>query len=89
MNSEAKVWVDLNDEEVSMLEVLQADMGLASTQEVMHVLIRQAHSRAAIVCPNCGHSAQRNAADEARCESCLSILQLSNDIWQVVATRAA
>ena len=85
--SEQKVWVDLNEQEVQVLATLRAEMGLDSLDEVMHALIRQAHTRAIIVCPACGHSAQLTAEDQARCESCMSILQLSDQIWQVVVGR--
>lgn len=88
MASAEKVWLDLSDDELNMLRALQQDMGLARVDQVMHALIRQAYTRAVIVCPNCGHAAQLTAEDEARCTSCLSILQLSDDIWQVVATRS-
>jgi hypothetical protein len=84
-----KLWVDLNDEDLAMLAALQAEMGVASINEVMQALIRQAHTRATIVCPACGHSAQLTAWDEARCESCMSVLQLGDQLWTVAASRAA
>lgn len=84
-----KLWLDLNDEELHVLSALQAEMGLENPNEVMHALIRQAHTRATIVCPACGHSAQLATQDEARCESCMSILRLSDDLWTVAATRGA
>ena len=78
--SDKKLWVDLNDEELQVLSTLQAEMALDSLDDVMHALIRQAHTRATIVCPACGHSAQLTAQEEARCESCMSILQLSDQL---------
>ena len=44
--SDKKLWVDLNDEELQVLSTLQAEMALDSLDDVMHALIRQAHTRA-------------------------------------------
>ena len=85
--SEQKLWVNLSEEDAQTLAALQAEMGLDSPGEVMHALIRQAHTRAAISCPACGHAAQLTAEDSARCDGCMSILQLSDQIWTVVTTR--
>jgi uncharacterized Zn finger protein len=85
--SEQKLWVNLSEEDVQTLAALQADMGLGSPGEVMHALIRQAHTRATISCPACGHSAQLTAEDSARCDGCMSIMHLSDQIWTVVTTR--
>lgn len=85
--SEQKLWVNLNQDEAQTLAALQAEMGLSSPDQVLHALIRQAHTRAAISCPACGHSAQLTAADSARCDSCMSVLHLSDQIWTVVAAR--
>lgn len=81
------LWVDLSDEDLKMLQALQQEMGLAQLEQVLQALIRQAYTRAEIVCPNCGHAAQLTAEDEARCTNCLSLLHLSDDIWRVVVTR--
>lgn len=86
--SDEKLWVDLNAEEMQMLSTLQAEMALSSPRDVMHALIRQAFTRATIVCPACGHSAQLTAQDQARCESCMSILQLSDQLWTVATSRS-
>lgn len=85
---EKKLWVDLDDDELQVLSTLQAEMGLQSPDDVMHALIRQAHTRATIVCPACGHSAQLTAQDEARCDSCMSVLRLSDQLWTVAVNRA-
>lgn len=85
--SEQKLWINLNQDETQTLAALQAEMGLSSPDEVMHALIRQAYTRAAISCPACGHAAQLTTADSARCDSCMSVLHLSDQIWTVVATR--
>lgn len=82
-----KMWVDLSEEDLNMLHALQQEMGLARVDQVVQALIRQAYTRAEIVCPNCGHAAQLTAEDEARCTSCMSLLQLSDDMWQVAVTR--
>jgi hypothetical protein len=87
--SDRKLWVDLNEEDLAMLTALQAEMGAANINEVMHALIRQAHTRATIVCPACGHSAQLTAWDQARCESCMSVLELGDQLWTVAAGRVA
>lgn len=87
MDQTGKMWVDLTDEELNMLQVLQQEMGLARVDQVLHALIRQAYTRAEIVCPNCGHAAQLTAEDEARCTSCMSLLRLSDEIWQVTVSR--
>jgi predicted RNA-binding Zn-ribbon protein involved in translation (DUF1610 family) len=89
MDQQQKVWVDLSQEDLNILWSLQQEMGLSSVEEVMHALIRQAYTRAVIVCPNCGHAAQLTAEDEARCTSCMSLLHLSDEIWQVAVTRSA
>jgi len=85
--SEQKLWVNLSEDDVQTLAALQAEMGLGGPDEVMHALIRQAHTRAAISCPACGHSAQLTAEDSARCDGCMSILHLSDQIWTIVTTR--
>lgn len=87
--SDKKLWVDLGDEDLGMLAALQAEMGLDSINDVMQALIRQAHTRATIVCPACGHSAQLTAWDEARCESCMSVIQLGEQLWTVATGRGA
>ena len=85
--AERKLWLDLSDEEIETLAALRVDMGAASNDEVLHMLIRQAHTRAIIVCPACGHSAQWTTQDEARCDSCMSLLHLSDDVWTVIVAR--
>jgi hypothetical protein len=87
--SEQRLWVNLNEDEVQTLAALQAEMGLGSPDEVMRALIHQAHTRAVVFCPACGHSAQLTAEDSARCDSCMSLLHMSDQIWTVVTTRSA
>ena len=87
MSTANRVWLELSPEELDALEVLRKEMGASSADEVMHSLIRQAHMRAAIVCPNCGHAAQLTAEDQARCESCFSVLQLGDEVWRIVVSR--
>jgi hypothetical protein len=89
MSGPRKLWVDLNDEEVDTLAALQSELGLGTLDDVMHALIRQAHTRASIVCPACGHSAQVTAEQEARCDSCMSILRLTDDVWTVAVSRSS
>jgi hypothetical protein len=85
--SERKLWVDLTDEDLQVLNALQVEMGAQSLNDVVQALIRQVHTRATIVCPACGHSAQLTAQDEARCESCMSLLRLSDQLWTVAVSR--
>lgn len=87
--SEQKLWVTLSDVEMQTLSALQVEMGVSTPDEVMRALIQQAHTRAAITCPACGHAAQQTAADAAHCDSCMSVLRLSDQIWTVAATRPA
>lgn len=89
MEEPRKIWIDLTEEEMEVLRALQQEMGVDSTDAVVHSLIRQAYARASIVCPACGHSAQKTAVDQARCDSCMSVLQLSEDVWSVVVSRSA
>ena len=84
---ENKLWINLNDDELQTLQALQSEMGLDNPEAVMRLLLQQAHSRAAISCPTCGHSAHRTEQDRAKCDSCMSVLQLSNDIWSLVSVR--
>jgi formylmethanofuran dehydrogenase subunit E len=73
---------ELSEEEQEIIEVLQEDMGLSSAEEVMEVLMRQAVQRIAITCPNCGHYARVTEEDKAICHSCLSVITLSEDVWE-------
>ena len=82
-----KMWLDLTEDELATLDGLRDELGLQTIDQAVHALIRQAFTRSAIVCPACGHSARLESADVARCERCLSILQLTDQIWQLAATR--
>lgn len=79
-----KVVLDLTDEEQSAVHALQHEMGLEDPGEVMHLLLRQASQRAMVVCPSCGHSASRTAAADVTCATCMSVVHLSEGIWQVI-----
>lgn len=81
----AELWLNLGPEEQQAVKALQQEMGLASPDEVMHALLRQAAQRALVVCPSCGHSARKTAGDEASCAECMSVLHLSDGIWQVIS----
>lgn len=78
------ILVDLNDTEMEAVRALQQEMGLTSPAQVMELLVRQAAQRLLVVCPNCGHSAHKTAEDEASCASCMSVLHLTEGIWQVI-----
>jgi len=75
----------LTPEEQEAVDALQQEMGLAGPSEVIHVLLRQAQQRVSVVCPTCGHSARKTAEDVASCTSCMSVLELSDGIWQVIS----
>jgi hypothetical protein len=82
---EDRVTLNLNEEEQQAVAALQQEMGLQNPEEVVHLLLRQAAQRALVVCPSCGHSARKTAQDEASCVSCMSVLQLSDGIWEVIS----
>lgn len=72
---------ELTPEEQEMIDLLKKEMGLDSTEAVMQALMRQAIQRVAITCPNCGHFARVTEEDQAECSSCLSVITLSEDLW--------
>lgn len=78
------VVVSLSEEEQAAVQALQQEMGLDDPADVMQLLLRQASQRAKIVCPSCGHSASRTGVDDATCVSCMSVIHLSDGIWQVI-----
>lgn len=80
-----RVSLKLSEEEQAAVETLQREMGLDSPSAVMRILLRQAQQRISVVCPACGHSAQKTAEDEAKCVECLSVLHLTDGIWQVIS----
>lgn len=83
MSDEIKeVSLNFTPEEQEAVDALQQEMGLDDPAEVLHVLVRQAAQRALVVCPSCGHSARKTAEDEASCISCMSVLHLTDGIWQ-------
>ena len=79
-----EMWLSLNSEEQQAVSALQQEMGLETPAEVMHTLLRQATQRALVVCPSCGHGARKLASDEASCVECMSVLHLTDGIWQVI-----
>ena len=79
-----RVVVNLTDEEQAAVQALQQELKLDDPAEVMHLLLRQASQRAMVVCPNCGHSASRTSADDATCASCMSVIHLSDGIWEAI-----
>ena len=76
--------LNLTSEELEAVEALRKEMNLDDAADVLHMLLRQAQQRIAVVCPSCGHSAQRTTEDEARCNECLSVLHLTDGIWEVI-----
>ena len=79
-----EMWLNLNAEERQAVSALQQEMGLEDPTAVMHTLLRQATQRALVVCPSCGHGARKLASDEAACTECMSVLHLTDGIWQVI-----
>lgn len=82
-----EMWLSLNAEEQQAVSALQQEMGLEDPTAVMHTLLRQAAQRALVVCPSCGHSARKTTVDEASCAECMSVLHLSDGIWQIIAVQ--
>jgi hypothetical protein len=82
-----ELWLSLDPEEKAAVTALQQEMELESPTAVMHALLRQAAQRALVVCPSCGHSARKTNADEASCIECMSVLHLSDGIWQIIAVQ--
>lgn len=79
------IWLSLSSEEQEAVASLQQEMGFSSPDAVLHALLRQAAQRALVVCPACGHSARQTAADQASCAECLSVLHLTDGIWQAIS----
>lgn len=82
-----ELWLNLDPEEQAAVTALQQEMELESPTAVMHTLLRQAAQRALVVCPSCGHSARKTTADEASCIECMSVLHLTDGIWQIIAVQ--
>ncbi len=82
--SNNELWLSLNSEEQEAVSALQQEMGIETPAEVMHTLLRQAAQRALVVCPSCGHGARKLAGDEAACTECMSVLHLTDGIWQII-----
>lgn len=80
-----EIKLNLSPAEQEAVTALQQELGLESETAVMHALLRQAAQRALVVCPSCGHSARKTASDEASCADCMSVLHLTEGIWQVVS----
>ena len=82
-----QMWLNLSTDERQAVSALQQEMGLEEPAAVMHALLRQAAQRALVVCPSCGHSARKTTEDEASCVDCLSVLHLTDGIWQIIAVQ--
>lgn len=86
MNEYAPNQFELSDDEQEMVDLLKQEMGLQNNEDVMHLLVKQAIQRVAITCPQCGHyAAKRTDENIAECRECLSVITLSEGIWD--ATR--
>lgn len=79
------LYVNLTPEEKEAVNALQQEMNLQSPDEVVHMLLRQAYQRVAVICPTCGHSARKTAEDQASCTDCMSVLHLTEGIWEVIS----
>lgn len=74
--------MELSPDEQEMIALLKEALGLDSDEAVMKLLMRQAIQRIAITCPTCGHYARLSEEDRAICRSCLSVITLSEGIWE-------
>jgi|GEM_PF-1095018 len=74
--------MDLSPAEQEMISLLKEALGLDSEEAVLRLLMRQAIQRIAITCPTCGHYARLSEEDRAYCRSCLSVITLSEGIWE-------
>lgn len=86
-HSPDEIWLSLSREEQEAVAALQQEMQLESPDQVMHTLLRQATQRALVVCPSCGHSARKTTQDEASCVQCMSVLHLTEGIWEVISLK--
>lgn len=77
-----EIRLELTPTEQEIVGLLQEEMGLPDQEAVMKLLMRQAVQRVAITCPNCGHYARLSEEDQAECRSCLSVITLSEGIWE-------
>lgn len=77
-----EIHLALTPDEQEMVGLLQEEMQLPDQEAVMKLLVRQAVQRVAITCPHCGHYARLSEADQAECRSCLSVITLSEGIWE-------
>ena len=82
MNENHALNLELSSDEQEMVGLLQDEMGLPDQEAVMKLLVRQAVQRVAITCPSCGHYARLTVQDQATCRSCLSVITLSEGIWE-------
>ena len=82
MSAVNSLTLELTPEEQEIVGLLQEEMGLPDQEAVMKVLVRQAVQRLAITCPTCGHYARLTEAEQAQCRSCLSVITLSDGIWE-------
>lgn len=84
MTNEFHVSMQLNTQEQEVVDMLKEEMHLPSADDVIRLLVRQEAQRKAVVCPTCGHLARKATEDVANCNSCLSVITLSEGIWEVV-----
>jgi hypothetical protein len=82
MSDDNTVQLELTPEEHEIVGLLKEEMGLPDEEAVMKVLVRQAVQRIAITCPTCGHYARLTEEEQAMCRSCLSVITLSDGIWE-------
>ena len=87
MTTTNHIAMQLNEQEQEMVNLLREEMNLSSSDEVLKLLLRQEVQRKAVVCPTCGHMARKTDEDVANCNACLSVIALSEGIWDVVQTQ--
>lgn len=83
MAEEQSVSLALSTEEQETIELLRQELGLPDQAAVLRLLVEQAVQRMLVTCPTCGHFARKTAEDEAECRSCMSVIKLSEGLWQI------
>jgi hypothetical protein len=89
MENKNSIPTTLTPQEADMLESLRQEMGLATTDDVVRALVRQAYLRTQILCPSCGGKARTLADGRAECDECMSVLNLAESTLVTLVGRRA
>lgn len=87
MNETPNSALNFSKPEAEMLEALRQEMGLATIEEVLRALVRQAFHRTQILCPSCGGHARKTVEGKAECEACMSVLNLADGMLVTLTGR--